>query len=261
MLILLAALAAFGVLLPLLPIGDPLAVSLNERFFPPASPGHWLGTDDLGRDVLSRLLLGLSTTLLVSVGATIAAFLIGTVVGGVAGYFPDSLFDRAVNWLINLILSLPLLLVIAAVLSVTGPGLTNAYVVLALLMWVAPARVVRAEVTRRRQLGYVLAARALGVPRSAILFRKLLPRAARPALAMTYSYLPEVIGLEAGLSFLGLGVRPPAPAVGRMILDGLPYLHLAWWLAIVPAAALSAILLVINLTAHRRGGSGQWRQG
>ena len=216
---------------------------------PPGSPGHLWGTDELGRDLLSRVVHGLSTTLRVSILALATSLAIGATVGALAGRFPGGVVDTAVNWVIDLVLSLPFLLVMAAILGIVTPGLTNAYAVLAGIMWVYPARIVRAEVARRRKLGYILAARALGVSETRIMVRKLLPSALRPAILLSVSYLPEIVALEAGLSFIGLGAQPPEPGIGKMIFDGLPYVYSAWWLMALPATALFAVVLTINAVA------------
>ena len=237
------------------PLPDPVAMTATASLLPPDTPGHPWGTDELGRDVLSRVIHGLSATLLVSVVALVTALGIGAVVGGLAGYFAGRSIDTAVNWLIDLILSLPFLLVMAAILSVTSPGLGNAYTVLAGIMWVHPARIVRAEVARRRNLGYILAARALGVTELRIFFRKLLPSAVRPAVLLSVSYLPEIVALEAGLSFVGLGAQPPEPGLGKMIFDGLPYVHSAWWLTVCPAITLFVVVLTINAIALAGAGT------
>lgn len=243
---------ALAAVLRTLPFADPLAVHLDEALSPPFSNHGLAGTDDLGRDLLSRIALGTSTTLGVSLAGMLVATLFGAIVGAVAGYLADGLIDIFISWVIDLTFSLPFLLVVAAALSVTEPALWKSYAVLAAVMWIQPARVVRAEVIRHRRLTYVLAARSLGVPEWKIVLQRLLPRAARPAVALVTTYLPEIIALEAGLSFLGLGVQPPYPALGRMVFDGLPYLSFAWWLAILPAATLCAIVSAVTIIG--RGG-------
>lgn len=234
-----------------LPLPDPVAMTGAAGLLPPGTPGHSWGTDELGRDVLSRVVHGLSTTVLVSIVALVTALLIGTVLGGLAGYFAGGAVDAAVNWAADLVLSLPFLLVTAAILSVTSLGLGNAYAVLAGIMWVHPARIIRAEVARRREIAYIQAARALGVGEWRIVLGKLLPSATRPAILLSVSYLPEVIALEAGLSFVGLGVQPPDPGLGKMIFDGLPYVFSAWWLTVCPASTLFVVVLTINVFTLR----------
>ena len=232
-----------------LPLPDPVAMSGKAPLLPPGSPSHLWGTDELGRDILSRVVHGLSATLRVSIMALAASVVIGAAVGALAGRFPGGVLDTVTSWLIDLVLSLPFLLVMAAILGVVSPGLDNAYAVLAGIMWVYPARIVRAEVARRRKLAYVLAARALGVGEFRIMTRKLLPSALRPAVLLSVSYLPEIIVLEAGLSFIGLGTQPPAPGIGKMIFDGLPYIYSAWWLTALPATALFLVVLLVNAVA------------
>lgn len=242
-----------------LPLPDPITMAGTAPLLPPGSPGHLWGTDELGRDIISRVIHGLSTTLRVSIMALATALVVGAAVGAVAGRFPGGAIDTAVNWIIDLVLSLPFLLVMAAILGIVSPGLENAYAVLAGVMWVYPARIVRAEVARRRKLGYILAARALGVSETRIMVRKLLPSALRPAILVSVSYLPEIVVLEAGLSFIGLGAQPPEPGIGKMIFDGLPYVYSAWWLTALPATALFFAVLIINAVILRTSTSrGSW---
>ena len=236
-----------------LPLPDPVAMAGAAPLLPPGSPGHLWGTDELGRDLLSRVVHGLSTTLRVSILALASSLAIGAAVGALAGRFPGGLADTVINWVIDLVLSLPFLLIMAAILGIVSPGLANAYAVLAGIMWVYPARIVRAEVARRRKLGYILAARALGVSETRIMVSKLLPSALRPAILLSLSYLPEIVALEAGLSFIGLGAQPPEPGIGKMIFDGLPYVYSAWWLMALPATALFLVVLTVN--AVTLGGS------
>jgi peptide/nickel transport system permease protein len=255
--LLLLALVIAAAAVPFLPWPDPLRIALSDRFAPPLSLGHLLGADELGRDLLSRCVHGLATTLLVAIGASLAALALGGLIGGYAGSRPGSLADLVIGWLGNLFLSLPFLLVMAGVLSLTTPSLLKAYTVLAGMLWMQPARIVRTEIARRRDLGYILAARALGMGSWRILLLKLLPAALPPAAVLSLSYLPEVVALEAGLSFLGMGVRPPAPGIGKMIFDGLPYLSSAWWVAGFPALLLLAAVAVIHgIAALTRLGTG-----
>lgn len=235
-----------GSVLPFLASKDPLAIDLDARLLSP-SKIYLFGTDDLGRDLLSRVLHGFSTTVTVSVAALVSSLMIGILIGLIAGYYyrrwPDALF----NWVVNLIFSLPFLLVMAAVLSLTTPSLGKAYIVLTGIMWVGPARIVRAEVTKTLPLGHVVAERAMGSPEWRILKNSVLPVCVRSATIFSFTYLPEVIGLEAGLSFLGLGAQPPEPALGKMIFDGLNHLYSAWWIVLFPALALLLLVVAINI--------------
>lgn len=239
-------LALVGLGVPVLPLQDPLSTNMVERLAGP-SWDHVFGTDELGRDLLSRTVHGFSTTVLISVGAMLSSLALGIALGAVAGYAANRLADRVFIWIVNLLMSLPFLLVMAAVLSLTRPTIGKAYAILAGIMWVYPARIVRAEVMRTKTLPYVEASRALGSPEWRIIAKTILPACTSSALTFSLSYLPEIIGLEAGLSFLGLGVQPPDPGLGKMIFDGLSYLYSAWWTALFPAATLFLAVLAVNL--------------
>ncbi|WKZ15484.1 MAG: ABC transporter permease [Candidatus Jettenia caeni] len=225
---------------------DPLNIDLNKKFMEP-SLLHLCGTDELGRDVLSRVLHGFSTTICVSIIALLSSLVVGICLGGIAGYFYGSWLDCVFNWVVSLIFSLPFLLVMSSVMSIIKPGIGNAYMILTCIMWVGPARITRAEVIKTRNLGYVLNSRAFGYPEWHILLFTIMPATVESAFTFSISYLPEIIGLEAGLSFLGLGVQPPYPGLGKMIFDGLNYIYSAWWLALFPALSLFLIVMVINL--------------
>lgn len=205
------------------------------------------GTDELGRDVLSRALHGFSRTVQVSLGALLSSLVIGIVLGGLAGYYYQSLLDRTFNWFVNLIVSLPFLLIMASILSLTRPTIQKAYIILTCIMWVNPARLVRAEVMKTKTLDYVVAAKALGSSEWRVLVRTILPACVGSAITFSITYLPEIIALEAGLSFLGLGVQPPDPGLGKMIFEGLNFIYSAWWISLFPAAMLFFLVLATNL--------------
>lgn len=243
---------AVALLLPALSPFDPLAITLENKLSAPSTV-HWLGTDDLGRDLLSRLLVGATTTVLISFltlfVSTLFAVVVGALVGFSRGGWPDTLF----SWVAGYLSSLPALLVIAAVLTALGPSLWKAYFVLALLLWVAPARVMRAQVMQVASLDYVAASRLNGASTWRILTRTIIPNCTGPVAIFSLSYLPEVVALEAGISFLGLGVQPPQPSLGRMIFDGVGYLYSAWWMAVFPGLFLTAIILIANSVARTVG--------
>lgn len=238
-------LIASNVLLILFP-GDPLAINLSVRLSPPSS-NAWFGTDDLGRDVFIRTLHGFASTVTIAITATFFATLLGIFLGATAGYNYNSFFDKTFNWVSSVITAVPFLLFVAAVLSLTEPSLEKAYLAVTGLIWIAPARLVRAEVIRIKSLDYVLAARALGESEWRILLIQILPACLGPPIIHAISYLPEVIALEAGLSFLGLGVQPPDPGLGKMVFDGLNYLWSAWWMCLFPTSALALVVTAINI--------------
>lgn len=225
---------------------DPLQICLSERLTSP-NQTHLCGTDELGRDIFSRVLVGFSTTIKVSIMALFSSFLIGVVVGAVAGIFYNSCIDRIFNWVATMLFSLPFLLIIAAVMSMTEKNLTNAYLVMTAVIWVSPARIMRAGVIKAKTTNFVLAEKAMGMPALMILFRSLIPVSIQPAFIFSFKYFPEIIGMEAGLSFLGLGVQPPHPGLGKMIFDSINYLYSAWWYALFPAFFLFLIVCISNI--------------
>jgi len=242
----LLVLFALSYLLPFAATQDPVSLNLDNRFLAP-SLDHLFGTDDLGRDVLSRVLHGFSITVMVSLAALVSALLIGIFFGSIAGYFYKRWVDWIFNWVTSLIISIPFLLIMASILSLTKPNIIKAYLILTGIMWVNTARLVRADVITRIHLEYVVASRAFGYPEWSILIRGILPASMASAILFSISYLPEIIALEAGLSFLGLGVQPPNPGLGKMIFDGLNYIYTAPWIALFPAFALFLLVLCINI--------------
>jgi len=232
-------------LVPKIPFQDPLFIALDEKLLSPSFT-HPFGTDDLGRDVLSRVFHGYSITIRVSVFAILSSLIIGIILGGIAGYYYKSWLDNLFNWVVSLIFSLPFLLIMGSIMSLLKPSIFNVYIILSLVMWVNPARIVRTEVIRTKSLDYITALKAFGAPDSFILFRTILPVSLSSAFIFSVSYLPEIIGLEAGLSFLGLGIQPPYPGLGKMIFDGLKYIYSAWWISFFPATILFGIVLTTN---------------
>jgi len=217
----------------------------------PPSADHPLGTDDLGRDVFSRTLHGLHRTLRISLAALVLSLVSGVAVGAWAGFHHGRWPDRLVSWWTSVLMALPGLLLLMGVMAVVEPGATGAYLALSAVLWVIPARIVRGEVVRLRTAAFVEAERVLGVPTARIVFGTVLPMAFRPALVASLGLLAELVGLEAGLAFLGLGVQPPEPSLGKMVFDGLSLLGSAWWTSVPPAAVLFGLVLALN-------GVGSW---
>lgn len=168
-LILLIILLSFTFLIPALPLTDPLSISLTQRLQPPSFQ-YPFGTDDLGRDIFSRSLHGFALTVKVSILALLSSLMIGVFFGGIAGYLYDTWVDKIFNWIISLIFSLPFLLVMASIMSLMEPNIFNAYLILTLIMWVNPARIVRAEVIKTVNLPYIIALRAYGASEPFIFF-------------------------------------------------------------------------------------------
>ncbi|MFO1323443.1 MAG: nickel transporter permease [Burkholderiales bacterium] len=230
---------------------DPVRMDLAHRMTAPelslGAPGsHVFGTDQLGRDILSRLIAGSRVTLAVAALAVIVGGVVGVLVGLCAGYY-GKWVDRVLMRLADVQLSFPLMLLAILIVAALGPSLPNLIMVLALTTWVRYARIVRGEVLSLREREFVLAARAAGASSARIVLRHLLPNVMTAVLVVGTLELARVIILESALSFLGLGVQPPSPSWGRMLADGRSYLESAWWLATIPGLAILLTVLSVNL--------------
>lgn len=235
-----------GVFAPFLAPQDPNAQDLTARLQGPLTPGHLLGTDALGRDVLSRLVHGTRVSLVVGFVAVALSGVIGVVVGLVSGYlggWVDSVFMRVVDaWL-----AFPFLLMAIAVVAILGPGLTNIVIALVVTSWVVYARLVRGETLSLREREFVLSARGLGTSRLALMAKHILPNILPPILVVATLELGVVIVTEASLSFLGLGADASQPSWGSMLADGRAYITQAWWLATLPGLAIFVVVLAVNV--------------
>ncbi len=221
---------------------------------PPAAP-FYLGTDDLGRDVLSRLLHGARISLLVGVVAMAVTVTIGTGVGLTAGYFGGAV-DVLLMRCTDVMLAFPGLLLAVALVAVLRPSVWTIFVVIGLVSWTGVARVIRSEVLSLRERDFVLAARALGAGHARVLVRHVLPNTAPTIAVIAALSTSGTILLDTGLSFLGLGVPPPTPTWGRMIQEATTYYRVAPWLMLFPGLAVLFAVLTFNLIAYglTRGG-------
>jgi peptide/nickel transport system permease protein len=248
LLLLLLLVAIFG---PWLDLPDPTRTNLRARMAAPtlgwAGLGpHPLGTDQLGRDILSRIIAGSRVTLMVAGAAVLLGGVLGTLLGLVSGYF-GGWVDRILMRLVDIQLALPLMLLALMVVAALGPSLQNLVAVLALVSWVRYARIVRGQVLAVREREFVQSARAIGASSTRIILAHILPNVLTPALVVATLELARVIVLEAGLSFLGLGIQPPDPSWGRMLADGRTYIASAWWIITFPGLALMLTVLSVNL--------------
>jgi ABC-type dipeptide/oligopeptide/nickel transport system permease subunit len=212
----------------------------------PPNGTFWLGTDDLGRDLMVRIAYGARISLMVSVVSTAATVFLGAVVGIAAGYY-GGVVDTILSWLIDLVLSFPFLLLVIALVSLTGPSLTLLVSVIALFGWSSVARVVRGQTLSLRQREFVEAALSLGAGDLRIMTLDILPNVLAPIIVYTSLLIPSFVVLESTLSFLGLGVPPPTPTWGGMLSDSVTYYRQAWWYVIFPGLALLTTTLAFNL--------------
>jgi len=227
---------------PVFTSANPLTGNLEHRLLPPGSPGYLLGTDQLGRDVLARMLYGARVSLVVGVVAVAIAGSFGVLVGLIIGYRGGWL-DKIVSQLVDAQLSFPFMALALSIAAVLGAGLGGIVVTLAISSWVLYARLVRGESLVMRQQEFVEAAYALGVPARRILLRHVLPNVLGPAIALASLEAGRLIVAESSLSFLGYGIQPPIPAWGNMLAEGKDYMARAWWLTVLPGLAVSLTCL------------------
>lgn len=247
---LLALVVLTAVLAPLLTSYDPLKPSFGQRLVPPwgfgGTAAHVLGTDNLGRDILARVLYGGRISLVLAVSAVVIAALVGVIVGLVAswgGEAPDAVIMRVAD----IQLAFPVIMLAIAIVAVVGTNPAALVGVLALSGWVLYARTVRAHVLGLKRLEYIEAAHALGSSDLRIVLRHVLPNTIAPILVIGSSQFATMVLLESGLSFLGMGVQAPRPSWGLMLSEGRDYLSNAWWLATAPGVVISLVVLGANL--------------
>ena len=270
----LALLFGLAVFAPLVAGHDPLGGG-DSALLEPLSPGHWLGTDDLGRDLFVRTIYGARISLVVGIVSSVSAVIIGTTIGLLAGFL-GGLTDSVLSRFMDLILSFPFLLAAIALVAVVGPSLTVIIVVIAFFSWAAVGRIVRGLAMSIKEKEYIEAARASGAGNLRTMFVEVLPNLTAPLIVYTTLLIPSAIAFEAVLSFLGLGVVPPTPSWGGMLSEGVSYYQVAWWFIGFPGLALLATTLAFNLlgdslrdaldprgerlmTAMRRRGGGRRR--
>jgi peptide/nickel transport system permease protein len=223
---------------------DPFSGS-NDALLPPLSPGHWLGTDDLGRDIWSRVVHGTRVSLLVGIASSALAVTLGVTVGAVAGYF-GGWIDMVLMRIAEFFQTLPRFVVALIVIAVFGASLAKMILVIALLSWPQLARVVRATVSSLRQSQFVDAARVAGMGHGAIILREILPNVAAPIIVLGSLDIASAILIEASLSFFGLG-EPNLVSWGGMLNDAQQYLRSAWWMSAFAGLAIALTVWAFNL--------------
>lgn len=241
--VLLLVVAAFA---PWLAPYDPIAQNLKLRLLPPLSEGHILGTDDFGRDILSRLIMGSRITLFIITLVAVTAPLFGMLVGTIAGYF-GGWTDEILMRITDIFLAFPKLILALALVAVLGPGMENAVLAIALTSWPPYARVARAETLTVRNSDYIAAVRLQGAGAARIIWGHVMPMCLPSVIIRVTLDMAGVILIAAGLGFLGLGVQPPMPEWGAMISAGRKYLFEQWWVATMPGLAIFIVSLGFNL--------------
>lgn len=239
-----------ALLAPVISPMDPNKQSLTRVMRPPMWEGeghvHILGTDHLGRDLLSRIIYGSQVSIIVGFFSVLFSGGIGLIIGLFAGYFGGKL-DYFLMRLVDFVLSFPFILLALAMIAILGPSLPLIVAVISLRLWTIYARVVRANVLSLREMEFVVAAQSVGSSHKRIIFRHILPNIVAPVIVIGSLYLGRMIVIEAGLSFLGLGVPPPTPTWGGLLAEGRSYLYVSWWIVTFPGLAITLTVLGSNL--------------
>lgn len=237
-----------ALLAPLIAPDSPTRISLEERLEPPSAM-HWLGTDELGRDVLSRMLYGGRTSLLVGFAAGILSFVIGSLLGGLAGAF-GTWVDWIISRVIEIVLAFPFLVLILVIVSLIGPSVWSIIIALSLTGWVSEARFVRGEMLKLKESEFAHAARATGAGPMRTTLRHLLPGALPPAIVSATFGAAGAILVESALSFLGFGVQLPRTSWGAILASGRDTIGTAWWLVLFPGLAIFLTVASIHHLAQ-----------
>lgn len=239
------AIILLAIFAPFVSPADPLAIDYANLAAPPGGGGHILGTDAVGRDILARMIYGTRISLQVGAVAVGIAATLGTTVGLVAGYY-GGLLDNILMRVVDVFLSFPVIVLAIAIIAVLGPSLVNVMIALGLVAWTTYARVVRGQALVVRELDFVQAARAVGAGDARIIVRHILPNALAPIIVLTTVGMAGAIIAEAALSFLGLGVQPPAPSWGTMLNEGRAFLRMAPHISTFPGLAIMVTVLGFN---------------
>jgi peptide/nickel transport system permease protein len=247
-LVLFALIVLCAVCAPLLTSYDPIQQNLREAFLEPGSKNHLLGTDALGRDVLSRLLYGARVDLRVGVLAVVSPFIIGSLIGLIAGWF-GGWVDAIIGRIVDMVIAFPFLVLVIALVFAMGPGTTSIYTAITLVGWVAYCRIVRGQVLIAKEQEYAMAARASGLPTWRILLRHLLPNVILQAIVFSMSDIVLTLLAIVTLGFLGLGVPPPTPDWGTMIQEGQQFILTKWYMSTIPGLAVVLTGLALALIA------------
>jgi peptide/nickel transport system permease protein len=224
---------------------DPGAYDVRQILLPPSS-AHWLGTDQIGRDVLSRMLYGARISMAVGFVSVGIAVVVGTLIGTLAAYYGGRV-DELLMRFVDLMLNFPRLFLLLTLIALLRPSIWIIMAVIGLTGWMGLARLVRSEILSLKEREFVLSAQALGARDRRVMFRHILPNALVPLLVSATLGVAGAILAESGLSFLGLGVQPPTPSWGNILIDGKANIEIAWWLSVFPGGAILVTVLAYNL--------------
>jgi len=239
------AFVIIAILAPWISPYDPTQIDPNHVLLPPCK-AHPLGTDHLGRDLLSRMIWGSRVSIQVGLISVGIATVVGVIIGGIAGYYGGKV-DAILMRFVDVMLCFPTFFLILAVIAVLEPSIWNIMIVIGITSWMGMARLVRAEVLSLKEREFVLAAKALGLSSLRILFFHILPNAMAPVLVAATLGVGGAILTESALSFLGIGVQPPTPSWGSILAVGKDYIEIAWWLSLFPGLAILLTVLGYNL--------------
>ena len=243
--IIIVAVFLLAMLAPIIAPFDPDDINVKSILIAPSAQ-HWMGTDGLGRDVLSRMLYGGRISLLVGLVAVGISTIIGIILGAIAGYYRGWV-DTVIMRLVDVMLSIPSFFLILAVIAFLTPSIVNVMIVIGLTSWMGVTRLVRAEFLSLSGREFVLASRTLGAKDARLIFTHLLPNSLTPIIVSSVLGVAGAVLLESGLSFLGLGVQAPQASWGNILTDGKDYIQFAWWLSLFPGLAILLTVLGYNL--------------
>lgn len=243
--IILVVIVIVGIFGPLFLKFNPNEINVDELLLAPSAK-HIFGTDQLGRDVFSRIVYGARISLSVGSIAVIISTIVGIFFGSLAGFFGGKT-DSIIMRFVDIMLCFPTFFLLLAVVSILEPSIVNVMVIIGLTSWMSTSRLVRAEVLKIKELEYVLAAKALGASPMRLILKHIIPNCTGPILVSFILGVSSAILIESALSFLGLGIQPPTPSWGNILIDGKSTLGIAWWLTIFPGSAILITILGINM--------------
>jgi len=251
-----ATIILVAIFAPFLAPYSPIKQNLDAAFLKPFSSGHVLGTDNFGRDELSRIIFSSRIDLQIGFISVLFPFIAGSLLGVTAGYFGGKV-DDIIMRVVDVLWAFPFLVLVIALMTLLGPGLRNLYIAVGIFGWITYCRLVRAETLVARNLEYIQAARSIGCTNRRVIVTHLLPNVISPSLVYVFTGLVQAILTGAALSFLGLGVQPPTPEWGAMIAEGRQFLLQAWWMPTLPGIGIAVTGIAFSLIgdglAERRG--------